>query len=199
MPPAPQFLHHRAQSRPSFGLLVPLQLSGLLLGVDVAGNRESVHQHIVEAIVVGVEEHYHQISPLEQRRVVLRAGLLDSQVVVLIVCSGQRGSQGTAGSHCFVGVGVDVLHVVHSCPFDVLLEFDGGSPLEGERVVTHIAVGHCAQDTISDFLAAHWVAVSAEDSGGDAGQQDELSCVHGVDTLNNTIRQKEMNPGRVFG
>lgn len=127
------------------------------MGVDVAGDGEVVHEHVVEGVVVGVEHHHDQVGPHHQGRREGSAGLGDEHVVVLAEVARQSGCSLAVPCDGLVGVGIDDVDVVNSCPLHALLQLDGGFPSEGERVREHVAVTNCPQNAIPDLLAADWV------------------------------------------
>jgi hypothetical protein len=127
------------------------------LAVDVPGNGEVIHEDVVEGVVVGVENHHNQIGADDQGRVEGVTGLRNEDFIILAEVAREGCCSLAVASDGLIGVGVDVVDIVDSCPFHTLLELDGSFPSERQGIREHAAVTHSAQNTVSNLLAAHWV------------------------------------------
>ena len=104
------------------------------LAVDVPRNGEVIHEDVVEGVVVGVENHHNQIGADDQGRVEGVTGLRNDHFVILAEAARESCCSLAVASDGLIGVGVDVVDIVDSCPFHTLLELDGGFPSERKGV-----------------------------------------------------------------
>lgn len=105
---------------------------------------------------MGQEDYNDQISSFLERRNELGAGLLDSYVIVFVVCSWESGSCHALAFKPFVRISINYGDIIESCPFKCLFYPYSSSPLEWERVTLDIAIGDCTKVTFSiELLASH--------------------------------------------
>ena len=119
---------------------------------------------------MGVENHHNQIGADDQGRVEGVTRLRNEDFIILAEAARESCCSLAVASDSLIGVGVDVVDIVDSCPFHTLLELDGGFPSEREGIREHAAVTHSAQNAVPDLLAPHWVGNCLSQGDGKQGE-----------------------------